>query len=241
MKKLVVILIAVTFFADSFAENHIPIHRQVFPDSDAKPRKIEIDYASNRNLLSAVLLFPDSMFPLGGWKLECKKEWYNEVKSNNFWIAKDSHFFNQWCLNPSSICFSIIDGSWVVSLYETTDNSFIVFSHEIIGDGNYINIVETRENEIVEILSFESLFGNFSEQIKQSNFSQECTQKLIDIEFEHYFWLFDFFFSGEQTAKISSAWFVAKDEFKDCLKGNTVLYKFNPETKKFEIEKIYWE
>jgi|GEM_PF-2345892 len=205
--------------------------------------KFEVDYASNKDLLNAVLLF-DFIFPHGDWRIEHTKEWYSEIKSNNFWIVEQptlSWFRQSYFKTNSTVCFMIIDGSWCISLYKTSDNSFIAVSHEMIGDGNIVNIFEMKENQIVENLSFESLFGNFDEQIKLTDSSQECVQKLIDIEFEHYFWVSDFNFSDGKTARISSAWLIEKDEFEDCLKGNSILYKFNPATKKFEIEKIYWE
>ena len=235
MKKFVIILIAATFFADSFAENSIPFHRQIFMGENQ--RKIEIDYASNKDLLNIFLRLPDSVAPLG-WKFEDRKEWYNDVKSNNFWITNDIDHINQWCLKPNRICFVIMESSWSISLYKTSDNSFIVISHEQTASSNSISIFEVKNNKIIENLSFEHLFGDFIEQL-DINFSQKCDEKFNEIKDQFHFDWFSFDFSDENVVEVHS-WTTTKDGFEDCLKGNTFLYKFNPKRKKFEIEKIYW-
>ena len=86
-------------------------------------------------------------------------------------------------------------------------------------------------------MNFESLFGDYREQIKLNNFSQDCNEKSIEFEDA----IFSFDFSGENTAEIESSWYLTKEEYKNCLKGNAILYKFNSKTKKFEIDKIYWK
>jgi len=239
MKKLVVILIAVTFFADIFArtaseELPIPFHRQIFMGENQ--RKIEIDYASNKDLLNILLLLPDSVF---GWRLEDRKKWYNEVKSNNFWITNDTYHFDGWrCLRPNSICFIVMETTWCVSLYKASDNSFIVISHEQVASSSHINIFEIKDNKIVANLSFECLFGDYFEQLGM-NLSQECNERFEKIEDLFFFEWLSFDFSDENIVVVYS-WSTKKDRFEDCLKGNTILYKFNPETKRFDISKIYW-
>jgi len=241
MKKLAVILIVAIFSADSFGkttseEQSIPFHRQIFMGENQ--RKIEIDYTSNKDLLNIVLLLPDSVSPFG-WRFEDRKEWYNEVKSNNFWITSDIDHINQRCLKPKRICFVIMESDWNISLYKTSDNSFIVISHEQVASSSYINIFEIKDSKIVANLSFECLFGDVIEQLN-INPSQECNEKFKKIEDQFLFDWFTFDFSDENIVEIYS-WSTTKEKFEYCLKGNTILYKFNPETKKFEVEKIYWK
>jgi len=218
----------------------IPLHRRIIEFGE-DCRKIEVNYAQNKELLNIIFLLPDSAFTYWDWKIEDRKELYNEIKLNDFWITKNTSIFNQCYFRPNTACFQIIDGSWTISIYKTFDNSFIVITNDIVGDGNYVNIFEVKNNEIINSLSFESLFGYYIEQIKHSNLPQECNKKLIDVWFEHYFWLFRFDFSDENIVEIDCSWLITKDEFEDCLKGNSILYKFNPKTKKFEIDEIYWK
>jgi len=220
-----------------YEEPFIPFHRRIFMGENQ--RKIDIDYASNKDLLNIVLLLPDSVSPIG-WKFEDRKEWYNEVKLNNFWITSDIDHINQWCLKPNRICFVIMEGDWNISLYKTSDNSFIVISHEQIASSNLINIFEVKNNEIIEKLSFECLFGDYIEQLN-INPSQECNEKFEKIEDSFIFEWFTFDFSDENIVEVSCSWPITKEKFENCLIGNSILYKFNPETKKFDIEKIYWK
>jgi len=95
-----------------------------------------------------------------------------------------------------------------------------------------------RNNKIVENFSFECLFGDFMGQLN-INPSQECNENFKNIEDVFLFDWFRFDFSDENIVEIHS-WATTKEKFEDCLKGNTILYRFNPETRKFEIYKIYW-
>jgi len=221
-------------------EHASAFHRQTWVNEHNVKRKI--NFEQHRELLDVFLLLPDSAFGIGGrswWKIEDRKEWYNEIKANNFWVATDTHFFDQTSLTQNHISFLVIDGFFAIHTYKTIDNSLIVITHQGIGDGNFVHIFEVKNNEITQTLDFEALFGNYLGHIKRSDFSQECNQKLIDVWFEHYFWVFDFRFSDDKV-QISCALLIDKETFEDCLNGNSVVYRFNPKTKKFDVEKIYW-
>jgi hypothetical protein len=252
MRKTVIILSAVVFFAvgcrnkqTKTASNEFVSEQEVSTTEQQqnvvqfgeKHNKIEVNYVSNKELLDIILLLPDSAFSTWNWKIEDRTKWYNEIKLNNFWIDKDTFYFNQIYFRPHTACFQIVDGSWTVSKYKTSDNSFIVITNDIAGDGNDINIFEVKNNEIIENMSFEFLFGNFREQMKLDNLSQECEDKWIDFEDP----IFSFDFSDTSVVEIESSWYLTKEEFENCLSGNTILYKFNPKTKKFEIDRIYWK
>jgi len=250
MKKIVIILSVLAFVASSCRQttkkqtgtaneiianqNNKRVENTIEENND---RKIEVNYNSNKELLDIILLLPDSAFSTWEWKIEKRKEWYNEIKSNNFWIDKDTMFFKQIYFKPNTACFQIGDGAWTISLYKASDNSSIVITDDIEGDGNTINIFEVKDNKIIKNMNFESLFGDYREQIKLNNFSQDCNEKSIEFEDA----IFSFDFSGENTAEIESSWYLTKEEYKNCLKGNAILYKFNSKTKKFEIDKIYWK
>ena len=230
MKKLLISFFALALSVGGFAQQN------------ERSGKIELNYVSNKELLDIIMLLPDSAFRYWWFDdIEVRKKWYNEIKSNDFWTAEDTTLFNLYFLQPNKLMFRVVDGNWAIYLYKTSDNSFIVITNEGVGDGNTINIFEVKDNKIVKIFSFEDVFGSYTEQLKFDNLSQACNQKLTDVDFEDYFWLFQFSFSDE-TVEINSSWLIDnKTEFEDCLKGNIIEYKFNPETKKFDIEKIYWK
>jgi hypothetical protein len=227
MKKITIFLTAIAFLGCS--------------DGQAKTtnnelNKIEVNYNSNKELLDIILLLPDSVFDSWEWKIEDREKWYNEIKSNNFWIDKDTMFFNQIYFKPNTTCFQIVDGSWTVSIYKTFNNSFIVITNDIV-DGNVINIYEVKNNKIIENLNFEFLFEDFRKQMKFDNLPQACAEKLIDFEDT----IFSFDFSDESLVEIESSWYLTKEKYENCLKGKSILYKFNSKTKKFEFDRIYWK
>ncbi|MDL2313321.1 hypothetical protein LJC68_10650 [Bacteroidales bacterium OttesenSCG-928-B11] len=250
MRKIVVILTAILFLAVGCGNRQAKrTNNELVNEQNLEPvegpvkliaeglNKVEVNYASNKELLDIILLLPDSAFSTWDWKIEDRKEWYNEIKTNNFWIDKDTMFFNQIYFKPNTACFQIVDGIWTVSKYRTSDNSFIVITNDIAGNGNEVNIFEAKDNELIKSMDFELLFGNYKDQIRLNDLPQECGEKLTD--FEDPIFLFDF--SDENKVEIESSWYLTKEKFKDCLNGNTILYKFNPKTKKFEIDRIYWK
>lgn len=206
------------------------------PSADAGSR-IEVDFSQNKDLLDAILLLPDSAFASWEWKLKDRKSWYNEIESNNFYIDNDPQYFTQTNFGPNFAKFTIVDGTWSISLYKATDNSFIVISNDVAGDGKDINIYEIKANEIVRTSTVEKMFGDYYELLKQQGGNQECQQKYNEIEHP----LFDFNFSDPVMAEIESSWYLLKDEYSDCLQGNALLYKFNTYKKTFDLEKIYWK
>jgi len=249
MKKIVIILSVFVLFVSGYGQTtqkQVETINEIITEQKDEvsetiveengDRKIEVNYNSNKELLDIILLLPDFAFATWNWKIEDRKKWYNEIKSNNFWIDKDTMFFNQIYFKPNTAFFQIVDGSWSVSIYETSDKSFIVITNDITMGDFISGTFEVKDNKIRE-LSFQSLFGNYREEIKLDNFAQECEEKFIDFEDP----IFTFDLSDKNIVEIASSWYLTKEEFVDCLKGNAILYKFDPNTKKFEIDRIYWK
>lgn len=200
--------------------------------------RINLDFTKNKDLLDAILLLPDSAFSTWDWKLEDRKSWYKEIKSNDFYTDDDPNFFTQTYFEPNSAKFTIVDGTWSISLYKTTDNSFIVITNDVAGDGNDINIYEIKANKIQGTKDLKGTFDDYRELIKRKDGSQECFKKYDEIKNDA---IFSFKFSDRVEAEIESSWSLLKDEYSDCLEGNSLLYNFNPDTKRFDLKKIYWK
>lgn len=199
--------------------------------------KVEIDFVKNKDLLDIILLLPDKAFSSWEWKLNERIKWYNEIKTNNYYIDDTPDFFTQKYFEPSKAGFSIVDGFWSISIYKTTEDTFIVITDDKVGDGNTLNFYEVKANKIKEYLNEKLIFSDFKELLKQKNTTENCVEKFEELNDP----IFEFGFSNKNKVEIESSWYLTEENYSDCLIGNSILYTFNPQTKKFEIEKIYWK
>jgi hypothetical protein len=200
-------------------------------------KKVELDFAKNKELLDIILLLPKEAFSSWDWDLEERTKWYNEIKANNYYIDDTPNFLDQIYFEPKKAAFSIVDGSWYINIYKTAENSFIVVTDNIVGDGNELSFYEVKSNKIEKYLNEELFFSNYKELIKNKDADEDCTEKLEALDDP----IFQFDFSVNNKIEIESSWVLTKNEYGNCLIGNAILYNFNPATKKFEVEKIYWK
>ena len=200
------------------------------------PNKVKIDYKKNKDLLDIILLLPEEAFPSWEWKLNDRIKWYNEIKANNFYFDDNSEFFNQVYFEPNKACFKIVDGVWSINIYKTNENSYIVITDDIVGDGNSLNFYEVKSN-IIQNLDEKNIFPDFREQLKKKVNTENCKEKFEEMNDP----IFEFDFTNMNKIEIESSWNLTKENYETCLNGNAIVYNFNPETKKFDIEKIYWK
>lgn len=199
--------------------------------------KIEVDYTKNKDLLDIILLLHDSAFSSWEWKLKDRIKWYNEIKENNFYIDDNPDYFNQTYFEPTKAGFKIVDGFWSINIYKTAENSYIVITDDIVGDGNSLNFFEVKSNKIKKYLDEKTIFSDFKEQLKKKENAENCVEKFEELNDP----IFEFDFKSKNKVRIESSWYLTKENYENCLIGNAIIYNFNPETKKFEIEKIYWK
>jgi len=199
--------------------------------------KVAIDFKKNQHILDIILLLPDSAFPSWEWKLNDRIKWYNEIKENNFYIDSNPNYFNQTYFEPNKAGFTIVDGFWSINIYKTTENSYIVITDDIVGDGNSLNFYEVKYNIIKKYLDEKTIFSVFTEHLKRKENTENCEEKFEEMNDP----IFEFDFTTKNKVEIGSSWYLTKEKYENCLIGNAIIYNFNPETKKFEIEKIYWK
>jgi len=199
--------------------------------------KVAIDYKINKDLLDIILLLPNSSFPSWEWKLNDRIKWYNEIKENNFYIDDNPDYFNQTYFEPNKAGFTIVDGFWSINIYKTAENSYIVITDDIVGDGNSLNFFEVKSNKIKKYLDEKTIFSDFKEQLKKKENTENCAEKFEELNDP----IFEFDFTSKNKVEIESSWSLTKENYENCLIGNAIVYNFDPETKKFEIEKIYWK
>jgi hypothetical protein len=198
--------------------------------------KVKVDFLEHKDLLDIILLLPDSVFDSWGWDIKDRRLWYNEIKEHNFYMDTTPHFLNLNYIEPHTASFSIVDGSWKISIYKTTDNSFIVITDDIVGDGNLIYSYEVKDN-ILEAYLDKNILFDYIERIKRDADDLNCTEKYEELSMP----LFTFDFSEKNKVEIESSWYLMKEDYMDCLVGNSVVYVFDPSTKKFDVEKVYWK
>lgn len=199
--------------------------------------KIEIDFKKNKVLLDIILLLPDNSFSSWDWKLEDRIKWYNEIKANNYYIDNKPDFFNQKYFEPNKAEFQIVDGIWKINIYKTFENSYIVITDDIVGDGNSLNFYEVKSNLIKEYLDENTIFSNYKDLLKKKEYIDNCEEKFEEMNDP----IFEYDFSNTNKIEIESSWYLTKENYENCLAGNAIIYNFNTKTKKFDIEKIYWK
>jgi hypothetical protein len=199
--------------------------------------KVAIDYKKNKDILDIILLLPDSAFTSWGWELTDRIKWYNEIKENNYFTDDNPDYFNQTYFEPNKAGFTIVDGFWSINIYKTAENSHIVITNDIVGDGNSLNFYEVKSNSIKQYLDEKTIFSDFIEQLKKKERTENCREKFEEMNDP----IFEFDFTSKDKIEIESSWYLTKENYENCLIGNAIVYNFDPETKKFEIEKKYWK
>lgn len=246
MKKLLIIVLTLTIIScknksqetisESSNQKDTKKTKPLNNTPNSKP-KIKVDFEKNKDLLDIILLLPNSAFESWDWKLEDRMEWYNEIKENNYYTDDDPNFFNQKYFESNKAGFSIVDGFWSINIYKSSVNSYIVITDDVVGDGNSLNFYEVKSNVIKKYLDEKTIFSDYKEQLKKKENTENCDDKFEELNDP----IFNFDFTSKNKIEIESSWYLTKENYENCLIGNSIIYKFNPDSKKFEIEKIYWK
>jgi hypothetical protein len=248
MKQLIFMILTLTILScenktqnsvstNSKHEDTLKIEKTENLNKSNSINKVEIHYNKNKDLLDIILLLPDSAFPSWEWTLNDRIKWYNEIKENNFYTDDNPDYFNLKYFEPNKAGFTIVDGFWSINIYKTVENSYIVITDDIVGDGNSLNFYEVKSNKIKKYLDEKTIFSNFTELLKKKDNTENCGEIFEEMSDP----IFEFDFRIENIVEIESSWYLTKENYETCLTGNAIIYKFNSETKKFEIEKIYWK
>jgi hypothetical protein len=107
----------------------------------------------------------------------------------------------------------------------------------VVGDGTSFNFYEVKANMVKEY-NYEKVFtSDFKEQLKHQKRPENCAKTFEELEQP----IFTYDFSINNKIEIESSWYLTKEDYGDCLIGNSVVYSFNPKAKQFELENIYWK
>lgn len=200
------------------------------------PKRLPLDFESHKEILNLILLLPDESFGSWSWSIDDRIAWYTEIEQNNSYVVNIPFFLNQIELSAHKAHFSILDGSWIISLYEANDDSIFIITNNIVGDGNIIHIYEAQNNKLIHSYSQEDIFGNFEELVTLPIQITDCEKILENATL----YLYDVDLKDKQIVEFNNSWYHTKEEFGGCLRGNTIQYTFNPNAKSFDITRIYW-
>jgi hypothetical protein len=223
--------------AASLSEERHEIEEPLNNMEESMTIKVTINFQKHKDLLDIILLLPDSVFSSWEWTLKDRTKWYNEIKENDFYTDDNPDYFNQVYFESYKAGFSIVDGFWYINIYKTSENSHIVVTNDRVGGGNEMYFYEVKSKTIKPFSNESIMFSDYREHLKRTENTQNCDEPFEELSYP----IFEIDFSSKDKIEIEGSWSLTKENYQNCLIGNAIIYKFNPVTKKFEIEKIYWK
>lgn len=257
MKKVIYLIVVLTILScenkkqNSFSSNsnrkNVSTTEDTYvaenSDTSSAIIQVPIDYNKHKDLLDIILLIPDSAFTSWEWSLNDRIQWYNEIKDNDFYTDDDPDYFNLSYFDPNKAGFTIVDGFWSINIYKTAENSFVVITNDIAQGYNSLNFYEVKSNTIKKYLDEKTLFSDYIELLKKKENIENCHEIFKELDYP----IFDIDLTSQNKVEIKAHYWdinsghLIRKEYENCLNGNTIIYHFNPNTKLFDVEKIYWK
>ena len=188
---------------------------------------IKINYQQNKDLLEILKIIPDKSMESWEWDKADRTNMVEDVKSYNYFIDTDKSYNNIVTIKPHFIKIQVVDGTWIMAIYPIGIEHFMVVTDDMVGGGNDLSFYEFKRGKLTEIekTPFEtSLINDFL----GDKDNKECVRLLED---NLLFFKYDF----EHKDRITIKSFLEEDTH--CLKWKTLIYRFNPEKKIFELDK----
>ena len=215
-------------------ESSFDILEKTFKKGDT----VRIDYASNQMKLRILPLLPDSCFSAWEWPLTEREQLTNSVRKYGYFIDSVRGYCDIMKVKNNYLRVQVVDGGWEYAIYRIRKDNYTVVTNDIVGDGNQINIYEYKDGRLTFGQTPTDAFGMLMRTLQKDSLSGSCQESLNVLKEEP---IFRYDFSQLNKAEIEASWVLTKEEFGTCLKGNALTYKFNPETKSFDLVRIYWK
>lgn len=203
------------------------------PNSDT----VFIDYFTNKKKLEILTYLPDTCFTSWGWDKKERIELYESIKTKGYYLDTTPDFLNINSVRNNHFGCQVVDGYWEFALYRIKENNYIVVTNDVVGDGNSINIYEFKDNNLTAIQNRDGFFAKPLNELKLLSTDKNCVLK---VEEENEESLFRYNFENINEVEINNAWGFTKNEYSNCLKGNTLKYKFDPNKRAFVLYEIKW-
>lgn len=196
---------------------------------------LKIKYSEHKNLLDILTKLPEHTMASWKWSESERIQFVKFIQENNFTFSASPSFLKFSLIGANSIGIQVVDGYWTLAIYKIKPTNYIVVTDDMVGDGNDIQAFEYKDGKLIE-MDYMHLFDDMFLSHLLIHNNEECEDLLEDnlIGFEY-----DFTHTTYLT--ISNSHYLKENEHQNCLKGNTLNYKFNPLTKKFDLKAITWK
>ncbi len=237
MKYPILCLFALVLFSckkEEKKETHIPqkkveVNIEKSEDALEVPDTLKINYSEHKNLFDIITILPDSTFSSWDWSKSDRINFVNKVKENNFIVPTPRFLWKFALIAPNTLQIQVVDGAWILSIYKIKTNNYIVITDDIVGDGNDFHAFEYSEGKLTAI-AFKDLFDHFVTALVIDPNDEKCMEIFNDNKI-----LFEYSFIGTKKIKMSNSYL---KENKDCFKGETLNYEFDPYAKIFKLINI---
>ncbi|QIH33815.1 hypothetical protein [Sphingobacterium sp. DR205] len=197
--------------------------------------KLKIKYSEHKNLLDILTKLPTHTMESWKWSESERIKFVKFIQKNDFALSSSPYFSKFSLIGANTIGIQVVDGYWTLAIYKIKTNNYIAITDDIVGDGNDLHAFEYKDGQLSEI-NFVNLFDNNFFSNLLINDKDECEGLLEDSLIG-----FEYDFSQTTNIVISNSSYLKEREHQNCLKGNTMNYKFNSGTKKFDLTATYWK
>ncbi len=215
--------------------NHILVESLQFESKKEIKFKdtIKINYSAHKTLLDILKILPETTMRSWEWSKKDRIQMVEFIKNNNYLIDSTETYNNIKYIKPNTIGIQVVDGFWTLSIYDFGKNGFLIVTNDIVGDGNDIQTFSFKNNKLTPT-KMANWFCEFQYELLLNN-STTCIDFLHENE-----WTYDYDFSDKEIVEISS-WLLTEKKLNSCLKGNSIKYKLNLESKTFDIISVFWK
>ena len=199
-----------------------------------KQDTLKIKYSEHKNLLEILTKLPEEAMGSWKWSKNDRIDFVKFIQENDYTFSSSSYFSKISLIGPNAIGIQVVDGYWTLAIYKIQPKNYIVIANDIVGDGNDLLAFEYKDGKLGDV-GFYNLFDKVYYNNLLINDKEECKDLIEDNLIG-----FEYDFTHTQDLTISNSHYLKEEEHQDCLKGNRMNYKFNPNTKKFDLTEINW-
>jgi hypothetical protein len=200
-----------------------------------RPDTLQIDYATHKDIYDILVALPDTAFSYFDWKASEREAYVQFIKEHNFTVNR-SFYIYAYPTRPDKLRIGVVNGYWTLTTYPLSPGCFLVVAMDVEGDGCEIYAYEYQEGEI-RSLDMDTILEAPQPLLLLNREDMTCGG-LLDEDFR---FGIGFAYDFDEELTISDTWYLREEKMKDCLKGNTLKFRFNPETCKFELTGISFE
>jgi hypothetical protein len=198
------------------------------------PDTLLVDYATYKDMYDILLALP-KLSDTFKWTVSERKDYVRFIREHNYTINR-SDFLKTLPPRPNKLYFGINNGFFTLTAYPVGQGNSLVISYDVDGESGEV-IAYLYQDGVIQPLDKDTILEAPQPLLLLNSEDMTCGG-LLDEDFSYGIG-FEYDFSEELT--ISNTWYLKEEEMKDCLKGNTLKFRFNPQTYKFELTGISFE